>query len=427
VAPPLRSALAALALVGGLLTAPVPDEPVTALVVLRSQAAPVTPYQSGRHQRRQVVERALRAHAAASQRGLLAALDRRAATVEPLWIVDAVVVTAPRAVLRELAARPDVREVRPESTLPAPRLAAATGPVQPNLTRVGAPALWDLGYRGQGVVVASLDTGVDATHPDLAGRWRGGKGGWYDPNGQHPTRPVDVSGHGTATMGVLVGGDAGGSAIGMAPDARWIAAKIFNDRGVATTTGIHRALQWLLDPDRDPATADAPDVVLNAWTGSAPGCRGEFQPDLANLRAAGILPVFAAGNYGPSPGTVFSPAADPPAVPVGAVDGADVVDPASSRGPSPCGGAVAPRLVAPGVGIRTTDRYGLYVDASGTSLAAPHVAGAAALLLSAYPDLTADQQEAALEGGAVDLGPPGPDDTYGYGRLDVPAAFRLIG
>ena len=79
---------------------------------------------------------------------------------------------------------------------------------------MNAPALWDRGFRGQGVVVANMDTGVDATHPDLAAKWRGGTNSWYDPNGQHPTTPTDVSGHGTQTMGVMVGGNAGGSSVG---------------------------------------------------------------------------------------------------------------------------------------------------------------------------------------------------------------------
>jgi subtilisin family serine protease len=136
-----------------------------------------------------------------------------------------------------LAARPDVREVRPSVTIQAPAPTAAAGaattagPAEPNVALVNAPALWDLGYRGQGVVGANVDTGVDVTHPDLAGRWRGGSNSWYDPNGEHPTTPTDVNGHGTWTMGAMVGGDAGGTAVGVAPDARWIAVKIFNDRG----------------------------------------------------------------------------------------------------------------------------------------------------------------------------------------------------
>jgi subtilisin family serine protease len=272
-----------------------------------------------------------------------------------------------------------------------------------------------------------MDTGVDGSHPDLAGRWRGGNNSWYDPYGQHPTVPTDVNGHGTATMGVMVGGSAGGTAIGMAPEARWIAAKIFNDRGRTTTTTVHRAMQWLLDPDGNPATADSPDVVNNSWTMSSWWCSTDFRFDLANLRAAGILPVFSAGNHGPSVRTVFSPANDTEAYAVGSVDGSDIVDPSSSRGPSACGGALAPRLTAPGVNIHTTDLYGFYVDASGTSLAAPHVAGALALLLSAAPDLSADRQAAALEGGATDLGLSGPDNTYGYGRLDVFGAYSWLG
>ena len=415
-----------------------PGQLVQAIVVLTAQVDPSTVKAPNRKQRGAALERALRSTADDAQKGVIALLRRRQAqglvtVVDPLWIVNAVSVTAAPSVIRELAARKDVRRIDPELAIQAPaalRTAAAVAPDQaaaePNVALVNAPALWSLGYRGQGVVVANMDTGVDASHPDLAGRWRGGTNSWFDPYGQHPTVPTDVNGHGTATMGVMVGGDAGGTAIGMAPDARWIAVKVFNDRGTATSTAIHRGFQWLLDPDGNPDTADAPDVVNDSWTLSASGCNLDFQPDLAKLRAAGILPVFAAGNYGPTPGTVFSPANNPEAFAVGSSDNSDVIDPSSSRGPSACGQPVVPRAVAPGVDVRTTDLYGLYTTVSGTSLAAPHVAGALALLLSAFPDLSADRQAAALEGGAVDLGPAGPDNDYGAGRLDVLGAYQWL-
>jgi subtilisin family serine protease len=419
--------------------APVPETVmVDAVVVLRSQLDPATIQAPGRAARQAAVVRALRARASAAQRPLLAELDRQrrrhlVSRIEPLWIINAVGITATPSVLRGIAARPEVRDVRPELAIQAPpraatRSSAAAGdvPVEPNLTQINVPALWALGYRGQGVVVANLDTGVDATHPDLASRWRGGTNSWYDPNGQHPTVPTDINGHGTATMGVMVGGDAGGTSVGVAPDARWIAVKIFNDRGVATSTTVHRGLQWLLDPDGNPATPDAPDVVNNSWTFAAGGCNRDFQLDLINLRTAGILPVFAAGNYGPTAGSIGNPATNPEAFAVGSVDGSDVIDPSSSRGPSPCGQATAPALVAPGVNVRTTDLYGGYIYASGTSMAAPHVAGTLALLRSAQPGTPAERQAAALTAGAVDLGPPGADNTYGYGRLDALASYQWL-
>jgi subtilisin family serine protease len=380
--------------------------------------------------------RALHARASADQVRLLDLLRKRrkqglVAEVVPLWVVNAVAVVARPSVIHEIALRPEVRQVDPDRTVQAPPagqpLSTVDSPaVEPNVTAVNAGALWSLGLTGEGTVVAAMDTGVDGGHPDLAANWRGGGNSWYDPNGEHPTVPTDVNGHGTSTMGVMVGGSAGGTAIGVAPGAKWIAVKIFNDRGVATTSRIHQGFQWLLDPDGNPATADAPDVVNNSWSGAVGGCNLEFQPDLRNLRAAGILPVFSAGNYGPTSSTVLSPANLPEAFAVGAVDDAGVIDPSSSRGPSACGQQLEPRLVAPGVDVRTTDLYGGYLDASGTSLAAPHVAGALALLLGAFPDLSADRQQAALESAAVDLGATGPDNTYGYGRLDALAAYQFL-
>ncbi|SCG77060.1 S8 family serine peptidase [Micromonospora inositola] len=408
---------------------------VKAIVVLRSQLNPSTVVTPSRRQRQVALVRALRARAAADQTGVLGLLARRraqglVADAVPLWVVNAVAVVAQPSVIAELAARPDVREIGPDRTVQAPPStvgsSTADAPVEPNVEAVNAPALWSLGLTGQGTVVATMDTGVDGSHPELAASWRGGSNSWYDPNGEHPAVPTDVNGHGTATMGVMVGGSAGGTSIGVAPGAKWIAVKIFNDRGSTTTSRIHLGFQWLLDPDGNPATPDAPDVVNNSWSGSIGGCNLDFQPDLRNLRAAGIMPVFSAGNYGPDPSTVLSPANNPEALAVGAADDAGVIDPSSSRGPSACDQAIAPRLSAPGVGVRTTDLYGGYRDASGTSLAAPHVAGVLALLLGAFPDLNADRQQGALESTAVDLGELGPDNTYGYGRVDALAAYQWL-
>ena len=123
--------------------------------------------------------------------------------------------------------------------------------------RTGAPELWSHGIDGSGMTVATLDTGVDLTHAELAGRYRGGSHGWFDPFGEH-ARPVDLNGHGTQVIGVMVAGDG----IGMAPGAHFIAARVFNDSGVSTDSAVHLAFQWLLDPDGNPATDDAPTLSM---------------------------------------------------------------------------------------------------------------------------------------------------------------------
>ncbi|MBV1853891.1 S8 family serine peptidase [Catellatospora tritici] len=422
------------------LAATAPGQLLSVVARLVAQTDPATIHAPTADLRHAAVVSALRAQAATTQADLLGLLAARraqglVAAVDPLWIFNGIAITAVPSVILELAARPEVESLLPDRILQMPALRTgvpslrdlpdAAAP-EPNIALAGAPRLWELGLRGRGIVVANVDTGVDLSHPDLAGRWRGGTNSWYDPSGEHPLNPTDVNGHGTSTMGVMVGGDAGGTTVGMAPDATWIAAKAFDDRGIATSRSIHRSLQWLLDPDGDPATADAPDVVDNSWTMLSSGCDLEFRLDLANLRAAGILPVFSAGNHGPLPGTMPSPANNPDAFAVGATDEADAVDPASSRGPSPCGPAVAPSLAAPGVNVRTTDLYGQYRTVSGTSIAAPHVAGALALLLDAFPDLPADRQAAALEAGAADVGPAGADPATGYGRLDVLMAYQWL-
>jgi subtilisin family serine protease len=220
-------------------------------------------------------------------------------------------------------------------------------------------------------------------------------------------------------LGVIVGGAASGVQIGLAPDAQWIAARIFNDRGHATTAAIHAALRWALDPDGDPTTPDAPQVLNASWSAVDLTCNPEFAADLRALREAGILPIFAAGTQYP-----VSPANLPEAFAVGALAEADTLFNDSASGPSACPEKFSfPDIVAPGAHIFTTDRSGLYTTLDGTSLAAAHVSGALALLLSARPGLTADEQAALLRETAVDLGAPGPDAKFGYGRLNVNAAF----
>jgi subtilisin family serine protease len=273
-----------------------------------------------------------------------------------------------------------------------------------------------------------MDTGADLSHPELLRRWRGGATGWFDPHGEQTT-PSDATGHGTQTLGVLLGG----AEIGVAPRARWIAARLFDDQGRSRMSDIHQAFQWLMDPDGDPDTLDAPDVVNASWSliGRAPGtCIAEFDDDIRALKSAGIAVVFAAGNDGPAPRSSSSPANNKGTLSVGAVDRDLAVIRQSSRGPSSCDDGVFPKLVAPGVSVRTSDLAlggeSPYMRVSGSSVAAPHVAGVLALLAAAFPSASVAELEAALLEGARDLGEPGPDNTYGHGLVDALASFKIL-
>lgn len=418
--------------------------------------------QPTRAARQKVVIESLQAQAAQQQAGLLAAANTLQAQgqvdhVTPFWIFNGISLQATPAAILALAARPEVARITPDPDPNArivllddhpanaptgqaalqkrwtvelpPMLGPASTPLpEPNVALVNAPALWNMGYTGQGVVVASLDTGVDVTHPDLAASYRGGTNSWYDPYNENPT-PADFFSdhHGTMTMSLIVGGSAGGSSIGMAPGAKWISAKIFDNAGDATVTAIHLAFQWVLNPNNDSANPGAPDVVNNSWGYTSTTCDISFQPDLQALVAAGIVPVFSAGNSGPNPSSDIGPANNAGAFAVGAIDNNSVIASLSSRGPNSCNAATPfPNLVAPGVTLKAAIPGGLYSTCTGTSCAAPEVTGGIALLLSALPHLGLNLREQSLMQSAVDLGPAGYDPSYGYGRLDVLKAYNWL-
>ena len=411
-----------------------PGDEIPVIITLRDQLDLEQVPGGGRKAHRAELTSALQEKAGRTQNSLKRFLQQHTAgEIISYWIFNGMAATVRADLIGDLAALPEVSSVQLDGviTLQQPEPASTAAP-EWNLGAIRAPELWNIGYTGTGVVVAGMDSGVDADHPDLAARWRGGGNSWYDPNGEHYA-PYDSDGHGTRTMGLMVGGDAGGSAVGVAPGAQWIAVKIFNDHGEASYSAIHLGFQWLLDPDGDPATDDLPDVVNNSWgfDQAVDQCLPEFQPDVQALRAAGVAVVFAAGNTGPNPTTSISPANYPESFAVGAVDEALAIADFSGRGPSACDGGTYPDLVAPGVNIKAPDLTfgGTVPDAyafayvSGTSFAAPHVAGSMALMLSVDPLLTVDELEAVLAQSAADPGDPGADSAYGYGLLDVSAAY----
>lgn len=358
--------------------------------------------------------------------------ERGAHSMRELWAINGIAVTARVDVVRELATHAGVESIRADSVMQAPVVSYGS-PALPqwNLGAVHAQDIWALNHNGTGVVVANMDTGVDVNHPDLGGKWRGGANSWYDPHGEHAS-PFDSTGHGTQTMSIMVGGDVSGTPLGVAPGASWIAAKLYDDAGQARFSDIHLAFQWLLDPDGNPATLDAPDVVNASWglVGTAGQCITEFSTDIAALKTAGIAVVFSAGDSGASPLSSVSPANDPQGFASGAVDELLGVAPFSSRGPSACDGGIFPKLVAPGVNISTADLSSgglpLYTTVSGTSYAAPHTAGVMALLINAFPNIGVSELEAALTQSARDLGLPGADNSYGYGLTDALAAYQTL-
>lgn len=342
-----------------------------------------------------------------------------------LWAQNSVVAVVPVYLVDELAAQEYVDRIVLDVKIQAPGPGSPpTAPNLWNLDATGVPTLWNTGNTGQDVVVATFDTGVDATHPDLGPRWRGGSNSWFDPYDQHSS-PADTNGHGTLVMGLIVGGAAGGYQVGMAPGSQWIAAKIFDDSDEATLSGIHEAFQWVLDPDGNSNTDDAPDVLNNSWdlAGTVNGCVQWFAPDIALLKEADIAVVFAGGNYGPGANSSVSPANDAAVLSVGAVESNLAVDVLSSRGANACNGGVYPKLVAPGNSVLTTDRMpGFYNIVSGTSFAVAHLAGGMAVLKSAFPTASVTEIEDSLTTTATDLGASGPDHDYGHGLMDLVAA-----
>ncbi|MEO8082362.1 MAG: S8 family serine peptidase [Ardenticatenales bacterium] len=298
------------------------------------------------------------------------------------------------------------------------------------LEAVGAPSAWRRGIDGAGVVVAIFDAGVDWLHPALMNRYRGRDGDhnydWMDFV-DALKRPRDVLGHGTGVAGLAVGVDASG-ALGVAPGAEWIAVRAFDAQGAAGDRNLLRGGEWLMAPTnldlRAPRPELAPDVVNASWT-LENGVDPLFEPILAAWRALGITAVFAAGNDDTDIGAVGAarkPAAAADAIAVGAVDDAGRIWRLSLGGPT-WDDRIKPDVLAPGVEVLTAGIDGSYDRKDGTSMAAPQVSGAAALLLSAQPDLTPDDIARFLRQSAIDGGAAGPDPVYGYGRL---AADRAV-
>ncbi|MCD6162404.1 MAG: S8 family peptidase [candidate division Zixibacteria bacterium] len=356
------------------------------------------------------------------------------------WISNAVYIKGDAEFIRNLAARNDVEYVfknLPLVLVEPVEIGTAsqseTG-AEPGLDVIGARDAWQMGLTGKGRLVCNLDTGVDGNHPALSSSWRGANGAsdsasWFDPYTK-TTQPVDYHGHGTHTMGTIVGLD-GADTIGVAFGAQWIAAGVV-DRGGSvdrTIADILSAFEWAADPDGNPATCDdRPDVVSNSWgipAGFYGACDMTFWDAIDNLEALGIVCLFAAGNEGPTPSTIRTPAdritTQFNAFSVGAVNSDNLeIASFSSRGPSGCDGlTIKPEITAPGVNIRSANDGGGYITMSGTSMATPHIAGAAALLRQFNPEASVEQIKGAMIAGAIDLGDIGEDNNYGYGLVNI--------
>ncbi|MER7517712.1 S8 family serine peptidase [Streptomyces sp. NPDC126499] len=281
--------------------------------------------------------------------------------------------------------------------------------------QVHAPEAWAADYDGTGTKVAVLDTGADAEHPDLKGRIAASE------NFTDSDTADDRQGHGTHTLSTVGGSGAasGGRKKGVAPGADLLNGKVLNDSGSGATSWIIAGMEW--------AVAQGADVVsMSLGNPSETDCTDPMSVAAEQLgREEGTLFVVAAGNSGPSLNTVSSPGCAPSVLTVGATDRDDSTASFSSRGPTTLGHTLKPEIAAPGVAISAAAAGGrgvyAYQGMSGTSMATPHVAGAAAILRQRHPDWTAQRIKAALVSSA-DSGVPGDVREVGGGRLDVKAA-----
>src|SRR6266508_784108 len=404
-----------------------------------------------------------------TQEPILQWLRERGLEHRSFYIVNAILVKGSREIAEALAGRSDVARVegnpqihndlpQPEPVVQAPPYLQRAETIEPGINYTHAPQVWTLGFTGQGIVVASADTGQRWTHNALKPHYRGWNGvaadhnyNWHDsihdsvgnPCGNDSPFPCDDFFHGTHTTGTAIGDDGAGNQIGMAPGAKWIGCRNM-DVGNGTPARYIECMEFFLAPsplnctpnEGDPTKA--PDITINSW-GCPPseGCSANtLQAAVEAQAAAGIMMVVAAGNGGSACSTVQ----DPPAIyaasySVGALNtGTDNIASFSSRGPVTIDGSgrIKPDITAPGTGTRSATNTGdnAYTTASGTSMATPHISGAMALLWCALPSLrhqiTASRD--ALNNAAVNIastqcgtaGPP--NSVYGWGRVNILAA-----
>jgi len=343
-----------------------------------------------------------------------------------LWLVNRLVVTATKEVIAQLSKRSDVASVRPTEAIKLVEpMTAKVEDAEYGVAKVKAPEVWSKhSINGSGILVGHLDTGVDATHPDLKGKIALFK----DFFGSTATDSFDGQGHGTHTAGSIVGGNASGKAIGVSPGAKLVVGRIFNNSGSTTDAVILEAMNWIADPDGNPQTADSPRLVSCSWggrkTSDTPG--GDLWTASQHWVDLEILPVFAAGNSGPSAKTVGTPGAYPHVLAIGATTATDTIAYFSSRGPARWDGTdyVKPDVSAPGNNIQSAKDKGGYTTMSGTSMACPHAAGVVALVIQANPTLKVKQLVDIMRSTATDLGTQGQDNTFGWGLIDAVKAVE---
>jgi subtilisin family serine protease len=412
---------------------------------------------------------ALRAVAAKTQPGLIDSLRARGARVRPFIIVNAIGVRGNLDALLAAAESPHTDHIVADKPFKLELPSPAASPVAPleasaipwGISSIHAPAVWSMGYTGTAIVVGGQDTGVKWDHDALRSHYRGWNGAsadhnynWHDaihsgsnPCGVNTPAPCDDNGHGTHTVGTIVGDDGAGNQIGAAPGAQWIACRNMNG-GVGSPMTYLECFEWFLAPypitgtiaNGDPSKA--PHIINNSWgCPLSEGCLTgqEIISGVQAMRAAGILTVVSAGNQGADCSSVDdAPAIYADSFSVGAYDSGGNIAAFSSRGPVTLDGSrrLKPDIAAPGVGVwsATNATTTSYAFLSGTSMAGPHVAGAAALLWNAAPYLIGEveltewvlrlnaQPAFTAQGCGGDTPSSRPNNAWGWGKVDALAA-----
>lgn len=396
-------------------------------------------------------------HAAETQADVAAAIGETATVVNRFWLTNMLLVEFPAdtGTLDSLAAVPGVEQLIPNFAVVAPEPVTSTADATPaaeltwGLQKIGAGRVWDeLGVDGSGVRIATLDTGVDITHPDLAGKMVSDDpgdakhpGGWmeFDATGNLvASAPRDSAYHGTHVAGTIHGGATSGTAIGVAPGAEMMHGLVIPG-GSGSFAQVAAGMQWAIAPvDAAGNPAGRPADVVSMSLGGNGFHAAMIQPTRA-IRALGSFPAFAIGNNCGTAGTA-SPGNVYEAVAVGATDSSDSVASFS------CGGVVRkdqwtappadwpatwvkPDISAPGVDVHSASPGGGYRTLSGTSMATPHTAGAVALMLSAAGDMPVSEVLDVLADTAFwddrYAGAP-PDTRFGRGRINAYEATRFV-